>query len=132
MAKLPHSRRRGAVAVEFAITASVAFLFFFAALEFSRVSMIHHTVENALYEGARHGITPGATVSEVEEAVTSMLRTIGVTNANISVEPSPILDSSQTISVSADVPLESNLYAPARFVQGLRIQRTLTLERELP
>ena len=60
-----HSNRRGAAAVEFAMTAGLAFFFFFAALEFCRVSMMRHTVQNALYEGARIGIVPGATASDV-------------------------------------------------------------------
>ena len=61
--------RPGAVLVEMAITSSLAFLFFFAALEFCRVAMIRHTVENALYEGARTGIVPGATTAEVSTKI---------------------------------------------------------------
>ena len=55
--------RTAAVVVEFAICAPILFLFFFASLEFSRVNMIRQSVENAVYEGARRGIVPGATAA---------------------------------------------------------------------
>ena len=57
-------RRTGAVMVEFVIVAPLLFLFFFAAFEFCRVAMIRHTADNAVYEGARIGIIPGATADE--------------------------------------------------------------------
>ena len=63
------------MAVEFAITAGLAFLFFFGAFEFSRVAMIRGTIDNAIYEGARLGITPGATAPEVEKKVRDILGT---------------------------------------------------------
>ncbi len=52
--------------VEFAIVAPLLFLFFFAAMEFCRVAMIRHTADNAVYEGCRVGIIPGATVDEAK------------------------------------------------------------------
>ena len=59
----PSHDRTAAVVVEFAICAPILFLFFFASLEFSRVNMIRQSVENAVYEGARRGIVPGATAA---------------------------------------------------------------------
>ncbi len=47
--------------VEFAIVAPLLFFLFFASMEFCRVAMIRHTADNAVYEGCRVGIIPGAT-----------------------------------------------------------------------
>ena len=58
--------RRGAAMSEFAIVAPLLFLFFFAAFEFCRVAMIRHTADNAVYEGCRAGVIPGATTGEAD------------------------------------------------------------------
>ncbi len=86
--------RRGAVTVETAVCISLAFFLFFTALEFCRVAMIRHTVEHALYEGARKGIIPGASASEVSDQTRAIMRTIvSVTRRS----PSPHLHLLKTI-----------------------------------
>ena len=45
--------RRGATAVEFAITAPIFFLFLLASFEFGWLNVIRHTADNAAYEAAR-------------------------------------------------------------------------------
>ncbi len=122
--------RQGAVLVEMALTIGLAFFFFFAALEFCRVSMIRHTVEHALYEGARAGIVPGATVSEVQTRARNVLRTVGLSTINIDVTPSVLTQSTRDVSVRIRLPLDQNLYAPAFFFRGRTLDRTLTMQRE--
>ena len=124
------SARRGAAMVEMAITSGLVFFFFFAALEFCRVSMIRHTVENALYEGARQGIVPGATASEVESTARKILSRIGVSHATVVVSPSVIQNSTPEISVRIELPLDSGLFAPALFFVGESLDRTLVMQRE--
>lgn len=123
-------RRRGATMVEMAITSGLVFFFFFAALEFCRVSMIRHSVENALYEGARHGIVPGATENEIESVARSVLSRIGVSGANIDVSPKKIRNSTPEVSVRIRLPLDRGLFAPALFFVGKSIDRTLVIQRE--
>jgi Flp pilus assembly protein TadG len=122
--------RKGAVTVEMALTASLAFFFFFAALEFTRVSMMRHTVENALYEGGRQGIIPGATASEVQATSARVLRTIGITGASISVTPSTNENSTREIAVRIQLPLDQGLFASAVFFVGKTLDRTLVMRRE--
>ncbi len=122
--------RSGAVATEFAITASVAFLFFFAAFEFSRVAMIRGTVDNAIYEGARVGIIPGATVAEVDRKVRDILGAALVRSANVTVSPNPLLFDTKTITVTADISLDRNTFSPAKFFGGKSIVRSIVLKRE--
>ena len=122
--------RHGAVAVEMAITSGLVFFFFFAALEFCRVAMMRHTVEHALYEGARQGIIPGATAAEVESKARSVLRTIGVGTANITVTPAAITNSTREVAVRIEMPLDRNLFAPAFFFRGKSLDRTFVMQRE--
>jgi Flp pilus assembly protein TadG len=123
-------RRNGAVAVEMALTCGLVFFFFFAALEFCRVSMMRHTVEHALYEGARAGIIPGATSTEVDSKARSVLRTIGIRSADIQVTPTAIDNSTTEVSIRIQLPLDQNLFAPAFFFRGRSLDRTFVMQRE--
>jgi hypothetical protein len=122
--------RRGVVAVEFALTAGLAFLFFFGAMEFSRVAMLRGTIDNAIYEGARVGIVPGATAGDVEKKVRNILGYSLVSVADISIQPNPILVDSSSISVQVDLPLDKNTFSPARFFAGKSIVRSIQMKRE--
>jgi Flp pilus assembly protein TadG len=123
-------QRRGAVAVEMAITVGLVFFFFFAALEMCRVSMMRHTVEHALYEGARQGIVPGATAADVRTKAQSVMRTIGIRTAAIDVTPAVIDNSTPEVAVRIQMPLDQNLFAPAFFFRGLTLDRTFVIQRE--
>ena len=71
--------RRGAAAVEFAVTAPILFMLLFGALELGRMNMIRQTANNAAYEAARTCIVPGATNAEGVAAAKAVLASIGVT-----------------------------------------------------
>ena len=122
--------RRGAAMSEFAIVAPLLFLFFFAAFEFCRVAMIRHTADNAVYEGCRAGVIPGATNSETEAEARRVLATLGVTNANVAVTPSSIDRDTEDVTVRVEVPLDENSFVPNQFVAGRSIVRELTMRRE--
>ena len=128
--RLHFGYRPGAVLVEMAITSSLVFLFFFAALEFCRVAMIRHTVENALYEGARAGIVPGATTAEVSTKARSVMQRSGIAGATIDVLPAVIENSTREVRVRIRLPLDSGLFAPSRFFLGKSLDRTLVMQRE--
>ncbi|QDV56864.1 TadE/TadG family type IV pilus assembly protein [Rosistilla oblonga] len=122
--------RRGAVAVEFALTAGIAIAFFFASFEFCRVAMIRHTVDNAVYEAARTGIVPGATSNEVRTKANEILATIGITNANVKVTPANISSAATNLTVDITVPIEKNAFGASLFFKGKSVQRALTMARE--
>ncbi|MBB3210215.1 Flp pilus assembly protein TadG [Rhodopirellula rubra] len=122
--------RAGAVAVEFAVVAPLLFLFFFAGFEFCRVAMIRHTVDNAVYEGARRGIVPGGTNAEVRAETERVLSTIGLQNFTLNVTPAVIDDDTDDVTVRLTVPLDVNTFVPAQFFVGKEIQRELTMRRE--
>ncbi len=60
-------QQRGAVAVEFAIVASLFFLLLFAILEFSLMFWANLTMQHAVREGARYAVTGRADLDPNEE-----------------------------------------------------------------
>ena len=122
--------RRGVTAVEFAITAPIVFLFFFAAFECCRAAMIRHTADNAVYEACRTGMLPGATAAEVRNQAEGILSTVGITTASIAVIPPAIDRATPQITVEIQVPLDDNSFVPPNFFGGKTLTRTLTMRRE--
>jgi Flp pilus assembly protein TadG len=121
--------RRGAVTVEFAITAPILFLLVFAGIEFSRVNMIRNTLQNAAYEGARRGILPGSTSSECESAAEDILEFVGIRSFDIDV--TPITQASADVTVTVEVPITAaNGYVTPRFFLGRILRTSITLPRE--
>jgi Flp pilus assembly protein TadG len=116
--------------VEFALTAPIVFLLFFAAFEFSRMNMVRHTADIAAYEGAREGIVAGATSDEVRDRVLDMLSTVAITQAVVTVTPATIESSTREVRVEVDVPVAPNSWLTPRFLSDLHIQSTSTLARE--
>ena len=124
--------RKGAVAVEMAMTLSLLFFIAFAAYETSRANMIRHTVEAACYEGARQAILPGATVAQVEEGANFVLRSIGARNASIVVIPTPLTNNVEQIEVEITLPLNDNMtFAPFLFKDGVIVRRCTMAKEEL-
>ncbi|XZE35530.1 TadE/TadG family type IV pilus assembly protein [Pirellulaceae bacterium SH501] len=124
------SARAGATTVEFAITCSFAFFFFFAALEFSRVAMYRHTVENALYEGARAGIVPGATADKVRNKTRELLAIAGINDATIDVTPAVLREDTPRVNVRVRMRLDRGLYGPAFYFLGKTLDRSFEMARE--
>ncbi len=122
-------KRRGVVAVEFAVVAPLVFLFFFGAFEMCRVSMIRHTVDNAVYEAARVGIVPGATAADVRTEADRVLSTIGLRGYDVRVTPTNLQDATR-VTVQIDVPVDRNSFVPAKYFIGKTIRRDLSLARE--
>jgi len=122
--------RFGAVVVEFAICAPILFMFFFASLEFSRVNMIRQSVENAVYEGARRGIVPGATATDCRNSAQVVLNSISAHDATVSVTPSTITKDTSQVTVAVAVPVNSNSWVIPTFFANKTISSSMTLNRE--
>jgi Flp pilus assembly protein TadG len=130
MTPIKNARRSGTTTVEFAIVAPLVFLFFFAAIEYARMTMIRHGTELAAYEGARRGIVPGATVADIVTCANRVLATVGARNATVVVSPSPITAQASHITVDIQVPLDDNGWIAPHFLSGQNLQRAFTLRRE--
>ncbi|MEM7315704.1 MAG: TadE/TadG family type IV pilus assembly protein, partial [Planctomycetota bacterium] len=121
------SARKGAVAVEFAVTASMLFLIVFGLFEFSRANMIRNTVENAAYEGCRAAALPGATDAKVQVAASAILDALGITATSIDFDDS--IDGEVTVEVI--VPMDStNAFFITKYCLGKNITGTCTFHVE--
>src|SRR4051795_10105586 len=89
--------RVGAVAVEFAITAPIFFLFLLAAFEFGWLNVIRHTADNAAYEAARSVIVPGASANEAIAKAQGLLNIVGARGAKISITPATVTTSTTEV-----------------------------------
>lgn len=123
-------RRRGALTVEFALTAPILFAIVLGALEFSHINMVRNTMENAAYEGARQGIIPGATARDVRREARSILRAVGINGDRIRIQPGTIANNTERVTVTVRVPLDRNGFIAPLFMKGKTLKRTVTLTRE--
>src|SRR4051812_30745968 len=122
--------RVGAVAVEFAITAPIFFLFLLAAFEFGWLNVMRHTADNAAYEAARMVIVPGATSAEAKAKATSILNVVGARGAKINITPNNITNSTTNVTVAVDIPMKSNGLITPRFTGKTTLHSESTLRTE--
>jgi Flp pilus assembly protein TadG len=122
--------RRGATTVEMAFVVPIVFMLTFGALEFARVSMVCNTVEDALFEGARQSVLPGATSAKITSKVNAMLATTGVKQATVTVDPSTITTTTQKVTVRIRVPMNANSWLPIYMTGNAYIDESCTLSRE--
>jgi Flp pilus assembly protein TadG len=122
--------RNGAASIEFAMVATVLFLFVAASFEFSRISIIRHVIDNASYEACRVVIVPGATIAEAQTRADSVLAKYGISNAIVTVTPNPILETSGNVTVAVTVPADQNRWGFGMFSAGKNIMSSTTLLTE--
>jgi hypothetical protein len=92
--------------------------------------MIRQTVENAVYEGSRRGIVPGATADDCRNAAQAVLNTISTNDAEVTVAPSAITPNTSQVTVSISVPINSNSWVAPFFFRDRTIANSMTLRRE--
>jgi Flp pilus assembly protein TadG len=129
-----HKRRNrdGAVAVEFAITAPIFFVFLLAAFEFGWLNVMRHTADNAAYEAARTIIVPGATASEAITKAQTLLNIVGARGAKITITPAAVTQTTKEVTVAIDVPMSSNGLITPRFTGKTTLHSESTLSTERP
>ncbi len=96
----PPRRSRGQSAVEFALIASVLFLFIYGIMEVGRLVFINSAVENGAREGARYAsANPSAAIANprpnpdaLRTAVVSRMALVDGSQVTINVQPGPICD----------------------------------------
>src|SRR5687768_11826126 len=96
--------RRGATAVEFALTAPIFFVFLLGAFEFGWFDVIRHTADHAAYEAARIAMVPGATAAEAKAKADSVLGIVGTRAATVTITPATLTPETDQITVTIDVP----------------------------
>lgn len=128
-----HNRRRGQVAVEFAMVAPLIFLFVFGAVEFGRALMVIHCMEGAAHAGCRAGVVKGATAEDVKAACETQLRSAGITKYEGDLSPQSLSTAKQwdpvTVTLTTNYGDISWLPVPD-FLGDIQLSATCTLPRE--
>jgi Flp pilus assembly protein TadG len=123
--------RTGAAAVEFAIAISVLLMIIFASIEFVRLTMLKHSVEQASYLAARKGMIIGVESKDVVQAARDHLDLFNLSGEIINVNPADITDDTRVIEVTVDVPVSGNSWISPLYFSGTLSGRTRMLtERE--
>ncbi len=125
-----HSSRRGTVTVEFALCASIFFMFVFGMLELTRFIYVQHSVQMVAYEGARAGVTPGATADDVRERVDNLMQATGVHVYTVSVAPAVINNLTENVAVTINCNFNDNSWVPPSFLTNRTIVNTISLQHE--
>ncbi len=94
-----NTRRRGAAVMEAALVFPVLISLTFGSVEFGHFFFVKHSFQGAAREGARAGIAPGATNTEVTNAVAAAMSSAGFTATQYTVA---IRDSGDTANVNVN------------------------------
>ena len=124
-------RRRGAAALEFAVCAPVLLTFVFGIIEFARAVQLQQSVRQAAFEGARAGVALDADASDAIAAATADLAAVGITDATITVTPSPLFYYSPTVTVTASARPATSGWLLKFFNRSSTISGSITLIREV-
>lgn len=119
-------------AVEFAFIAPLMIGLTFGLIELGRMSMLKDNAVHATREGARTGIKPHASSSEVLAVVESELSNMGVSNASISTQfindPS---SAAELVQVTVQIPITGNSWIPNILPTSVsQIEGSTTMRRE--
>lgn len=123
-------QRRGAVTVEMAITLPVLFLVVLTAVEFGRMNVIRHTIDNAAYEAARKAIVPGATAAEAEQEARRIMDIVGAQGVDVRITPAVMDIDTPEVKVNVSVDFDQNGFLAPFFFAGDRIAGEVTMRRE--
>lgn len=117
--------RRGMATVEFAFTAPIVFFMFMAMIEVARFQVLRHSVDEAIYMGARASVVPGATAAVAEQTVRDRISAAGFSGETVN-----ITESVTSVTVEATVPYDTNSWIAPQLFHGVSVTRELTLDRE--
>jgi Flp pilus assembly protein TadG len=128
--------RRGAQTVEFAVIASVLFLFILGLIEVGRGIMVQHLLTNAARQGCRVGTIEGKSNSDVTAAVQNALSGQGINAQALTVQVNDgtadvaTANPGDEVTVIVTVPVGSVSWVPGtNFLSG-NLSGRYTLRRE--
>ncbi|MEN0109675.1 MAG: TadE/TadG family type IV pilus assembly protein [Planctomycetota bacterium] len=123
-------RRWGTATVEFAFSASIVFMLFLAMIEVARFHIVRHSMDQAVYMGAREAIVPGRTAEQAETIVNDRLRAAGVVGSTVTIVPGVIDSTTESVTVRASADYEQNSWALPKFFGGMSVNAEITLDHE--
>ena len=123
-------RCRGAVAVEMAMTLPLLLFIVFASVEFGRMNVIRHSVDNAAYEAARKVIVPGSTAADADREARQLMNIVGARGVTVQLTPAVIQLDTPEITVEVSVRADQNGFIVPQFFGGKQLVGRCTLTRD--
>ena len=126
--------QRGSAAVEFAIVLPILMTFLFGIMEFGRIMMVSHTLNNAARAGARIAVLPGADNSNVLNAINAELSGCGLTADSYELTPSDVSTAyrDDPVTVTVRMNYESIGFVVGYFpmLNGIQLQGKVVMRKE--
>ncbi|HUW32995.1 MAG TPA: TadE/TadG family type IV pilus assembly protein [Planctomycetota bacterium] len=111
-----NTRRKGQALVEFALIVPILVMLVMGIVEFGRIFMTQQTVTNASREGARTGVLPNSTVTDVQNTVSAYMGSAGLTGGTTvqctNVGPSVAAGTPTSVTVSYSLPILTGTIIP--------------------
>jgi Flp pilus assembly protein TadG len=125
-------RRAGVAATELAVCMPLLVLIVLATMEACAMIFLQQSLSVAAYEGARVGITPKATSSDVAAQCQQILDDREVQSATVSVSPTniPGAAAGTWIEVEATAPFSDNAVASGWLFGGRKLTATVQMIKE--
>lgn len=102
--------RKGATAVEFALTFPIVLAFFLAMISLTQIYLLRSTSELAAYAGAREGIVVGSNESDIRQETERVMQSIGAQIFDVQINRS-----AQYVEVVVSVPMDGNSWATCQY-----------------
>ncbi len=122
-------RRRGVTIVETAVVAPLVLTATFGAMLVGYAFMARQTVTLAAREGARTGVLPGSTVTDVQARVDQTMSGLGLAGYTATIDMGSSTDPNVTVTVS--LPFDRTTITAGFFTGTMDIASTSIMRREL-
>jgi hypothetical protein len=110
------------------MVAPIIFMFFLAAIEFTRLHFVRNSAAVAAYEGARVAMVAGGNISKGIEAARKTLKELGI-DKDVEVKGTMYL---RIVQMEINVPMDKNSWGVSIFTRNSKIRHVVRLRRETP
>ena len=131
MSRRTKHKRRGAVTVETALCLPIMFMLFFFSVDLIRYNLLSNVISQATYEGARTALVRGATIADVEAAVTNTVAAFDADlNYDMTISPNPLDPSAPEVSITVSCDMTEEGWVLSKYMMGQTLQQTMVLQNE--
>ena len=121
--------RKGATAVEFAISVPILFLVTWGCVEMTRYNLVKNVANQSAFEAARIGVKPGATAQEVEDEARQQMKFV-CDDCEVVVIPSVITSNTDFITVEIQVDIRDQGLLIAQYFDNPILEASFTIRRD--
>jgi Flp pilus assembly protein TadG len=123
--------RRGAAAIEAAITLPMLIILVFGSIEMANAIFLRQSLNMAAYEAAKVVTRPGDNTTLAEARCANVMAMRKVTTYSMTITPAVTASTPEgtQVSVTVSAPASNLSYGPVRFMSGKTVVCTVTMVR---